>query len=261
MKEISVLLAVYNGEDWIERCIISILGQTFEEFEFIIINDGSTDSTEEIVFKYKNIDSRIKYYYKKNSGLTRSLNYGLQKASGKWIARIDVDDYSYPNRLESQLNFVRENPDAIVVGSNFIVKRGNSIIYTSKLPFSHSKLVSNIERMKAFFPHSSAFFLRKSAEQIGFYRSNFYKSQDLDLWLRLSEIGKIYCLKERLVIINDHDKRITADNYNVYITERRQYDLNPEGTVQDPNRHKYYNALITNWVVRRRTNSGFETSN
>ena len=107
--KISVLLCVFNGQEYISQAIQSILKQDFKDFEFLIVNDGSTDNTEEIIYKYLEIDSRIKYIYKEHTGLTRSLIYGIKKASGDWIARLDADDYSKSTRLSKQLEFVENN--------------------------------------------------------------------------------------------------------------------------------------------------------
>ena len=101
---ITVLMAVYNGERWLHDSINSILDQTYTNFEFIIVNDGSTDNSPQIINKFAFNDRRITIYNKKNSGLTDSLNFGIQKAKGKWIARIDADDISSPGRLKKQLN-------------------------------------------------------------------------------------------------------------------------------------------------------------
>ena len=102
---VSVLMPVFNGEKFLREAVDSILSQTFTEFEFIIIDDGSTDKTKEIIYHYK--DPRIQYFsYNKNKGFIFALDYGLRKATGDWIARMDQDDVSYPKRLEEQISFL-----------------------------------------------------------------------------------------------------------------------------------------------------------
>lgn len=210
--KISLIMAVFNGEDWIEKSIKNINCQDFEEYEFIIVNDGSIDSTEEKILKYVEFYPKIKYYKKKHTGLTDSLNFALSKAVGKWVARIDVDDASSSNRLTKQIEIAESKQNIVLIGSNFYIKKANSIIYTSKLPNNNNKLFYRLLNMKGFFPHSSAFFLRSKANQIGGYRNAFIKSQDHDLWLRLSEKGEIACAKDYLVQINDHNNRISNSN-------------------------------------------------
>ena len=182
--KISVLLCVFNGQSSLARAIESILKQDFREFEFLIINDGSTDRTEEIAKNYLKLDSRIKYFFKEHSGLTDSLNYGLKKASGDWIARIDADDYSKKIDCINSWN-VENNKNIVLLGSNFSFIIDNKISHNSKLPLTHKSLMKNL-KINGFFPHSSAFFSRKKAIQIGGYRCFFIKAQDHDLWLRLS---------------------------------------------------------------------------
>ena len=217
--KVSVLLCVFNGQKSLARAIESILEQDFTKFEFLIINDGSTDNTENIIYRYLKKDSRIKYFFKKHSGLTNSLIYGLRKASGEWIARIDDDDFSKKNRLSKQLKFVEKNRKIVLLGSNFSIIKDQRITYRSKLPLSHSFLVENLRKSRGFFPHSSAFFSRRKAIQVGGYRSFFIKSQDHDLWLRLSENYQIACCKENLVSIYSHRDRITENSigYPQYI--------------------------------------------
>src|SRR6266487_3978128 len=109
IKNISVLMPAYNCGNYIADSIKSILNQTFKEFELIIIDDGSTDNTGEIVNAFK--DSRILYKKKENKGTAAALNYGLSIAAGDWVARIDADDLNIVTRLEKQLKFLEENPD------------------------------------------------------------------------------------------------------------------------------------------------------
>ncbi len=107
--KISVVMSVYNGQDYLDEAIQSILNQTYKDFEFIIINDGSTDKSLEIIEKYKQQDERIVLISRENKGLIASLNEGIEKARGKYIARMDADDISLSNRFEEQLKFMKDN--------------------------------------------------------------------------------------------------------------------------------------------------------
>ena len=130
---ISVLMAVYNGELWLKESIRSVLKQTFSNFEFIIINDGSEDSSVEIIESFIKKDTRILLFNKSNTGLADSLNYGMMQAKGKWVARIDADDICESNRLQEQLDFVKLNKDYVLVGSglNIIDEKGKNPKLTS----------------------------------------------------------------------------------------------------------------------------------
>lgn len=140
--KISVLMTVYNGEKFLEETIESVLNQTFGDFELIIIDDGSTDNTKEIIMKFAKWDKRIKYYYfGKNKGyyyLDEVINEGLRKCKGKYIARIDADDLCNPNRLEVQYNYLEKNKDIFLIGSSaeVIDYHGKKIGSIFKKPFS-----------------------------------------------------------------------------------------------------------------------------
>ena len=156
--EITVLMAVYNGERWLVEAIESVLTQTFEDFEFIIINDGSNDSSLEIMNDFSKKDDRIKIYSKSNSGLADSLNFGLRKSKGKWVARLDADDVCVPDRLAKQIEQIKLRKNLVLVGSNlFIIDQDCNKTGHYSYPFEHRKLKRRIARGDSFFPHSSAF--------------------------------------------------------------------------------------------------------
>ena len=116
MPKVSVVMSVYNSEPFIRDAIKSILGQSFQDFEFIIINDGSTDGSLQIIQSYG--DSRIRITSQENLGLTKSLNKGIGIARGEYIARQDADDISEPSRLEKQVAVLEQNSRAVLVSSN-----------------------------------------------------------------------------------------------------------------------------------------------
>ena len=117
---ISVIMSVYNDEKYLAKSIESILNQTYSDFEFIIINDGSTDKSMEIIDRYKNEDKRVVVVNQENMGLTKSLNKAIKLSKGKYIARMDSDDISVSNRLEKQIEFLKHNKDYALVGTNIV---------------------------------------------------------------------------------------------------------------------------------------------
>ena len=211
--KISVLMSVYNGEKWLDEAIQSVLQQTFTNFEFIIVNDGSTDDSLEMIFKNSIKDPRIKVFDKPKTGLADSLNYGIERCKGDWIARIDADDLCEPHRLSIQYDKAKSYPDLVLIGSGLTQidengKRGREINY----PDDHLKLTKRLTLLnKGFFPHSSAFIRNKSVIYLGGYRCCFQRAQDYDLWLRLSELGKIGCVEQPLVRIRHHTNQISHD--------------------------------------------------
>ena len=114
---ITVLLAVYNGQEYLRAAIESVLGQTFPNFEFLIIDDGSIDGSLNIVREYARRDGRIRIITRPNKGLTNTLNEGISLARGEYLARMDADDICMPRRFERQLGYMKDHPDCVLVGS------------------------------------------------------------------------------------------------------------------------------------------------
>jgi glycosyltransferase involved in cell wall biosynthesis len=211
---ITVLMSCYNAASWLNEAINSILHQTFKDFEFIIIDDGSNDETMDIIQGFAKQDKRIVIITKPNTGLADSLNVGIQKARGEWIARLDADDICEDSRLEKQLILGKSNPKLVFIGSGLteIDQNGNPLsVY--KYPSHHASLIRNLRIKQKFPPHSSAFFRTKVVCAIGGYRKRIHRAQDLDLWLRLSEVGELASIKEPLVRIRKHPDQISHDDY------------------------------------------------
>ena len=191
--KITVLMAVYNGEKHLATAIESILCQTYKDFEFIIIDDFSTDNSLDIIQSHAKTDSRIKVFENLvNCGLTKSLNKGLQCAQGKYIARMDADDISVPIRLMKQYNLLSLNYGAYsVVGCNFdiinadrplkIIKRVNLAKYNDDIRRGLAK--------ESVLCHPSVMFNKDDIRAVGGYDESFRYAQDYDLWIRLWSKG------------------------------------------------------------------------
>ena len=217
---ITVLLCVYNGEKWLRECIESVLNQTYKNFEFLIINDGSFDNSLKIIKEFALLDKRIKYITHENIGLTKSLNIGLNASRGDWIARIDCDDIALPKRLELQLSYILKENISAVGCQSILINNDESKKKKYFVPTKSDKIYSNLIMQKSFFSHSSVLFNKEVVLSIGGYREFFNNSQDYDLWLRLSEIGKLGCLKYFGIYIRDHKNRISIKDKGI---EQRTY--------------------------------------
>ncbi len=214
--KVSVIMSCYNSSRWLNDAIESVLCQSFKDFEFIVIDDGSEDDTWKIIQSYKKQDNRIVSISKTNTGLTDSLNLGLLNARGKWIARLDADDLCEPMRLEKQVEYLRCHPDVVLLGSGFIeINEQGREIKEHKYPVNYNKLTNHLERLRRFFPHSSALFNRDIVKDAGNYNLLFKKSQDHDLWLRIAEHRKIACLEGCYVKIRRHSNQISNSNTGV----------------------------------------------
>jgi glycosyltransferase involved in cell wall biosynthesis len=185
---VSVIMSVYNAQHYVSEAIESILGQSYENFEFIIINDGSTDNSYEIIESYN--DNRIKILNQDNIGLAASLNRGLNVARGKYVARMDADDISAQNRLEEQFKYMEYNQDCVAVGSNIniISKEGEYLDYQVRP--DDSNLLKSVLPFDTPFAHGSAFIRMCVIKNVGGYKPEMRFSQDVILWLDMKEYGK-----------------------------------------------------------------------
>ena len=206
-------MPAYNSEKFISRSIESVINQSFLNYEIIIVDDGSKDATKEIVNMYKHTNNKIKLFSKSNSGITETLNFGLKKCEGEWIARLDSDDLSRFDRLEKQLLIAESTKNTGLVGSDAIfIDSFDNNLYSYTYPSTNKELRNNLLSCKKFFPHSSAFFNRELVESIGAYRDRAGISEDWDLWLRLASKSKIINIKKPLLKIRIHENQVSNKN-------------------------------------------------
>ncbi len=205
--KVTVLMPVYNGEKYLAEAIESILNQTYKDFEFLIINDGSTDRSAEIIQSYK--DSRIRVVHNpKNIKLIATLNKGLELARGEYIARMDCDDICLPNRLQFQVKYMDEHPEVGVLGSRVRnVNEMKDFISEPQRPLTH---YGNqwILLFKTSLMHPTVIFRKKLVIDLGGYSKNALHSEDYELWSRLSEHTIIRQQPNVLVILRKHDSNV-----------------------------------------------------
>ncbi len=194
--KISVIMSVYNGEKYLKEAVNSILKQTFTDFEFIIINDGSTDNTRAILESYN--DPRIFLFHQDNIGLTKSLNKGLSFAKGDYIARMDADDISDKRRFEKQFHYLNTHPEIGVTGSNInIIDEYGKIISKLNQLNSHKEIMSKLLSDNQLI-HGTLFIRKELLKKVEYYDEKYTLAQDYDLLLRLSDITKFSNLHECL---------------------------------------------------------------
>jgi len=197
-SQLTVLMTVHNCRLYISKAVQSILSQTFEDFEFLIIDDASTDDSIEIIKGFN--DPRIRLIRnEENIGLTRSLNLGISLANAQYIARMDSDDISMPTRLQKQINFLKKNPSYGLVGTRFryIDEQGHQVL-ESHLPSTNQEIKKKLYDSNQF-AHSSVMFTIQSIQTVGSYKNFFIYAQDYDLFLRISEKYDVYNIPEVLV--------------------------------------------------------------
>jgi len=214
---ISVVMSVFNAEKYLNEAIDSVLTQTFKDFEFVIVNDGSTDSSMDIIDGYS--DKRIIKIIQENRGLSSALNAGIELASGKYIARMDADDISLPNRLEDQLKFMEQNPEFVLAGSNaYVIDSGGEYLYTSNMPLNEEQILKSLLHTSPFY-HSSVIYNKEVFKKCGGYNEKIrHHVEDLILWNQMARFGRMGNLstpliKYRLVpgALSNRNKR-TADS-------------------------------------------------
>ena len=196
---ISVIMSVYNGEPYLREAVESILNQTFGDFEFIIINDGSTDGTGAILARYQRIDDRIRVYHQENQGLIASLNRGCHLAQGKYIARMDADDVSLPDRLARQAYYMEVHPEIGILGTwiEYIDENGEPR-GEHRIPTAPG-LIGWLFLFGNFLAHPSVMMRRNVVERVGFYRPEALHVEDYDLWMRASIFTGIANIPEALL--------------------------------------------------------------
>ena len=206
---ITVLMAVYNGEKYLRPAIDSILSQTFQNFEFLIINDGSIDETVAIIESY--CDSRIRLVHNThNLGLVKSLNKGISLAKGEYIARMDADEVCLPERFEKQLKFLQENPTVGVCGTH--ARTIGDIKTEFKYPIEHDHIRANLLFLCCIV-HASVM-MRKIVllDNKLQYDEQFRHAEDYEFWVRLSKITRLANIPEYLLLHRMHKESIGSMN-------------------------------------------------
>ncbi len=206
---LSVVMSVFNGANYLSGAIESILHQTYENFEFIIINDGSKDASLNIINDYSAKDYRIKVINQKNKGLPAALNLAIKEANGELIARMDADDISMPDRFERQITEINKYDLALVGTGVYTMNRLGEIDGKRLFPMWHDEIKATLP-MRNCICHPSVIFRRDLFWKAGGYDINYKNSQDYELWLRLIENGKFLNINEPLLKYRRHDHRISA---------------------------------------------------
>lgn len=212
MPKVSILCSVYNGESFLEECLESVLVQTFQDFELIVVDDLSVDGTAEILERYAHRDRRIYVLRnKERKGLTRNLNLTLQKARGDYLARLDADDLMAPERLAEQVTYLEAHPDCALLGSaaRLVDEKGEAI---GQWRGGQDTLLL---RWKALsrnpFVHGSVMMRRSFLDRHHLtYNERFSVSQDYELWLRMLPLTESFCLASPLYILRTHAGSVSS---------------------------------------------------
>nr|WP_294794422.1 glycosyltransferase [uncultured Mucilaginibacter sp.] len=207
---ISVLMPAYNAECYIAEAIDSVLRQTHADFEFIIVNDGSTDDTLNIINSFN--DPRIRVINQHNQGVAAALNNGLKQARATYIARFDADDICYPERLKKQLSFLQKNPEYILVGGDaeYISASGAHLFNFECIAHTHEEI---IQKMYFYCPfvHPAVMYKKDTIIALGGYPENAHNFEDYLLWTNIVKAGKLYNIPEPLIKYRLNPTSVTID--------------------------------------------------
>lgn len=204
---ISVLLPVYNAEPYIREAVESVLSQTFTDFEFVILDDGSTDHSLAILREYEPRDARITLITRDNRGIVASLNDLIGHSRGEYIARMDGDDICRPRRFQKQVDFLSEHRECVAVGSRvLLIDDARRPITKFVDKFTHAEIdeahMSGSGGSRIC--HPSAMMRREAVIAVGAYRKEFEHAEDLDLFLRMAEIGQLANIPDILLEYRQH---------------------------------------------------------
>lgn len=213
---ISIVMPVYNAQRFLPRAVESILTQTFKDFELVAVDDASTDKSLEILKKYQNKDNRIRIIQNNsNLQIALSLNRGVGEARSDIIARMDADDISLPERLETQYKYLKSHPKVAIVGANIIVIDENEKqISTREYPEKTNELKKIMFKYSPF-AHPVVMFKKKAFEEFGGYDVTKVPCEDIDLWFKLGskyEFATVqeYVLKYTIVKNSNSNKKLKA---------------------------------------------------
>ncbi len=200
-------MPVYNGEKYIRETIESVLNQTYTGFEYIIIDDGSTDTTKQIITSFS--DERIILVEANHGGIVQALNLGLKESQGQYIVRIDADDVCVSHRFETLLTYMEEHSNVVVCGSWATkINKDGEMRGGLQYPPVEDVAIRKYAILHNPFIHPSVIVRKKVISQVGGYR-NFKHNEDYELWTRILKVGAGHNIPKDLILYRIHDNQVT----------------------------------------------------
>ncbi len=210
MVKVSVIIPTYNYGEFIGDAIDSVLNQTYKDYEIIIVDDGSTDNTIEILEEYRD-KADIRYFYQENKGPAAARNLGVKKSTGKYISFLDADDVYVPEKLEEQVDILNNNKKVGLVYSDFLYTKknlhSNYYHYRCKSYDNQEKALQHLWR-ENYINTSTVMTVKDYLLELGLFNEKFRYAEDYDLWMRLGKNYKFYCIHKPLVKTRSHKKNL-----------------------------------------------------
>lgn len=210
---VSVVMSVYNSSQYLRSALDSILKQSFRNFEIVVVDDGSTDSSPEIIYEYLRNTPQLKIHSQLHAGLVSAANKGCELAKGKYIARLDSDDVAFPERLRLQYEYLESHPEVVLLGggTECIDHIGNRL-FAMRWP-GQSQGLANYLLVDCAVAHTTVMFRRLEFLRLGGYRSAYRDSEDYDLFLRMEDAGVVENLPVLLCQYRLHPDQVSSMNY------------------------------------------------
>lgn len=213
---ISVIMPAYNASSFIGEAIESILNQTYKDFEFLIVDDGSTDGTLDIIQQYAEQDSRIRVFENNHGGANKARNTAIEAAKYAWIACLDADDVALPNRLERQIEEAQKDPEVIIWGTYiYQINLDGKKLGTIENGPTSKEAFYEVDRTKSAvqITQPTAMFKREIAQLVGGYDERVKGGQEIELWDRMVEHGPAVVIPEHLLLYRLHNQSISAKRF------------------------------------------------
>jgi len=260
---VSIIIPAYNAELYIETAINSILNQSHQHFEIIIINDGSTDSTETVVNQFS--DARIRIISQTNGGMSSARNAGLRAATGEFISFLDSDDYWLPKKLEKQVALLQDNPDLGFCSTQTRVETPDGEFVNDWLcPVINISIVHTIMSKSASIAGSASSVLaRKEVQQkVGFFDESLTGLEDTDMWIRFAAISNYCCIPETLTVILKRSNSVSRSlsnmrNSGLKVLQKNKHLLDKKS--QKKFWHSAYATMLCDYA-KWEARSGFKVS-
>lgn len=203
-------MSVLNGERYLAEAVDSILNQSFRDFEFVIIDDGSADGSGKMLDAYQKRDSRVRVYHQENRGLVECLNRGCSLAQGKYIVRMDADDIAFPDRLHRQVGFMEEHPEVGLLGGAIeYIDADGRVFGTARHPVGDDAIRCALQEAEGSFCHPATVMRKAVYMSTGGYRKLFLDAEDYDLWLRMSQCSQLANLEAVVLKYRIHSEQVS----------------------------------------------------
>ena len=224
---VSVVIPAYNAQRYLRESVESVLQQSFKDFECIVVDDGSTDRTPAIIDELAARDPRVRRLTIEHGGIVKGLNAGVEAARGQYIVRTDADDICLPNRFERQVRFLDDHPDCVLAGSKVtLVDPYNSTLWDVEVKANHEQIEAELLRGNGWAViHPSTLLRRDAMLAVGGYRAEYEWVEDLDLFLRMGQIGRLANLQEPLLRYRQHFASVNRTRLELQVERTRRAAL------------------------------------